>query len=174
MGAHKPGPDPGDAGVRGLDDGPHFSGDAVSWPAGPGAALTACLDGLVDGVVINSAIRDETGRIVDFRVVYANEAASRISGVAHDDLVGYRILDLFPGRRENGQFDAYVRVVETGEPLIRNSERDHDVADRSDPEGFGRDFEVSVTRSTSPAPSGSTRAPATTWRPRSSSPTEGS
>jgi PAS domain S-box-containing protein len=146
MGAHKPGPDPGDAGVRGLDDGPHFSGDAVSWPAGPGAALTACLDGLVDGVVINSAIRDETGRIVDFRVVYANEAASRISGVAHDDLVGYRILDLFPGRRENGQFDAYVRVVETGEPLIRNSERDHDVADRSDPEGFGRDFEVSVTR----------------------------
>ena len=86
MGAHKPGPDPGDAGVRGLDDGPHFSGDAVSWPAGPGAALTACLDGLVDGVVINSAIRDETGRIVDFRVVYANEAASRISGVAHDDL----------------------------------------------------------------------------------------
>jgi PAS domain S-box-containing protein len=129
-----------------LDDEPRTSDDAEKWLAGPEAALTACLDGLVDGVVINSAIRDETRRIVDFRVVYANEAATRISGVAHDELVGHRILDLFPGRRENGQFDAYVRVVETGEPLIRNSERDHDVADRSDPEGFARDFEVSVTK----------------------------
>jgi two-component system, cell cycle sensor histidine kinase and response regulator CckA len=112
----------------------------------PDGQFAACLDGLMDGVLINSSIRDETGRIVDFRIVYSNEAASRISGVAHEDLVGHRILDLFPGRRENGQFDAYVRVVETGEPLVRASIKDHDVPDRSDPVGFGRDFEVSVTR----------------------------
>ncbi len=108
--------------------------------------LAACLDGMVDGVVIDSAIRDETGRIVDFRIEYANEAFSRLSGLTHEELVGHRILELFPGRRANGQFDAYVRVVETGEPLVRNSIRDHEVSDRSDPDGFGRDFEVSVTK----------------------------
>ena len=88
-------------------------------------SFEACLDGMVDGVLINRAIRDENGRIVDFWIEYANEAASGISGVAHEALVGHRILDLIPGRRENGQFDAYVRVVETGEPLVRNSIRDH-------------------------------------------------
>jgi two-component system cell cycle sensor histidine kinase/response regulator CckA len=108
--------------------------------------LTSCLDGLQDGIVIDRAMRDESGRIVDFFVEYANEAACKISGVAHDDLVGHRILELFPGRLANGQFDAYVRVVETGEPLVRASARDHDVPDRSDPAGFGRDFEVSVTK----------------------------
>ena len=109
-------------------------------------SFPACLDGLMDGVLINSAIRDETGRIVDFRIVYSNEAASRISGVPHEELIDHLILDLFPGRRANGQFDAYVRVVETGEPLLRSSVRDHDVPERSDPEGFGREYEVSVTR----------------------------
>ncbi len=107
---------------------------------------TAFFDGLMDGVLINRSIRDEAGRIVDFQIVYANEAASRISGVTHEELLGHTILDLFPGRRTNGQFDAYVRVVETGDPLLRSSVRDHDVAGRSDPEGFGRDFEVSVTK----------------------------
>jgi PAS domain S-box-containing protein len=108
--------------------------------------LAACLDGLMDGVIINRAIRDETGRIMDFRVVYANESASRISGVPHVEMLSHSTLELFPGRRENGQFDAYVHVVETGEPLVRDSVRDHDVSERSDPPGFGRDYEVSVTR----------------------------
>jgi two-component system, cell cycle sensor histidine kinase and response regulator CckA len=108
--------------------------------------FTASFDGLMDGILINRSIRDETGRIVDFRIEYANEAASRISGLSHDELVGHRILELFPGRRSNGQFEAYVRVVETGEPLLRNSIRDHEVPGRSDPPGFGRDFEVGVTK----------------------------
>ena len=108
--------------------------------------LAAVLDGLVDGMVIDRAIRDEAGVIVDFQVEYANEAACRISGVTHEELVGHRILDLFPGRRENGQFDAYVHVVETGEPLVRSSVLDHDVSTRSDPEAFGRSYEISVTK----------------------------
>jgi PAS domain S-box-containing protein len=111
--------------------------------AGP---LTAGFDGLMDGVLINRAIRDEMGRIVDFQIDYANEAASRISGVSHDELLSHSILELFPGRRENGQFDAYVNVVETGQPMVRESVRDHEVQDRSDPDGFGRQFQVSVTK----------------------------
>jgi hypothetical protein len=68
-------------------------------------SFEACLDGMVDGVLINRAIRDENGRIADFWIEYANEAASGISGisgVAHEALVGHRILDLFPGRARTG------------------------------------------------------------------------
>ena len=114
--------------------------------SGTEGRLTSCLDGLQDGIVIDRAMRDDSGRIVDFFVEYANDAACKISGVARDQLVGHRILELFPGRLANGQFEAYVRVVETGEPLVRASARDHDVPDRSDPEGFARDFEVAVTK----------------------------
>ena len=131
---------------RQLADSERARHEAEAGLASADGPLAACLDGMVDGIVIDKAIRDASGHIVDFWVEYANEAASRISGVAHDDLVGHRILDLFPGRLANGQFDAYVRVVETGEPILRNSLRDHDVSDRSDPVGFGRDYEVSVTK----------------------------
>ena len=106
----------------------------------------AVVDAIVDGIVINRAVRDETGRIVDFQVEYANEAACRLAGVTDAELVGRRVLDLFPGRRENGQFDAYVRVVETGEPLVRNSVSGHEGPGPSDAEGYGRAYESSVTR----------------------------
>ena len=131
---------------RQLSDSERRRLEAEASPSGFDEQFAACVDGMLDGVVIDTAIRDETGRIVDFRVAYANEAATRISGVAHDELVGHRILDLFPGRLANGQYDAYVHVVETGEPLVRSSVKDHDVLGRSDPAGFGRNYEVSVTK----------------------------
>ena len=170
MSADNPQPRPGEGDVSGRDDEPGAPGEAERMHrqlaemslrlaesermrleaearlSQAGDRFAACFDGMMDGVLVNRAIRDETGRIVDFRIVYANEAASRISGVTHEELVDHRILDLFPGRLANGQFDAYVHVVETGEPLVRNSVHDHDVPGRSDPEGFGRDYEVTVTR----------------------------
>jgi PAS domain S-box-containing protein len=108
--------------------------------------LAAVLDELVDGIVLDRAIRDEAGRIVDFQVEYANEAACRLSGLTHDEMVGHRLLDLFPGRREDGLFDACVRVVETGEPLARNSVRRYDTAARSDNEGHGGSYEISAAK----------------------------
>jgi PAS domain-containing protein len=131
---------------RQLSDSERRRLEAEASPSGFDEQFAACVDGMLDGVVIDTAIRDETGRIVDFRVAYANEASSRISGVAHDELVGHRILDLFPGRRENGQFDAYVHVVETGEPMVRELGPRSRGSGPSDPDGFGRHFEVSVTK----------------------------
>ena len=101
---------------------------------------------MVDGIAIHRAIRDQSGRIVDFRVEYANEALSRMTGLRHEDLVGHRILELFPGRLTNGVFDAYVRVVESGVPMVRDSMPAREGSDRTDPDGFGREFDMSVTR----------------------------
>jgi two-component system, cell cycle sensor histidine kinase and response regulator CckA len=116
-----------------------------------------------DGVALHTSIRDDSGRIVDFSVDYANDALSRLTGLAHHDLVGHTMLEIFPGRRTNGLFDAYVRVVENGETLLREgvpggdgfTERSGDARAmgapgdselRSDPEGFGTDCDIIVSK----------------------------
>lgn len=68
-----------------------------------------------DGFMIFRSLRDASGAIVDFEWLYANPAAERIVGRGADELVGRRLLEEMPGNREEGLFDAYVRVVETGE-----------------------------------------------------------
>jgi PAS domain S-box-containing protein len=79
--------------------------------------LRTALDTMLDGVTIQSAVRDEQGRIVDFRVDYANSAIGVVSGTAGSLQAGRTLLELFPAHRANGLFDAYVRVVETGVPF---------------------------------------------------------
>ncbi len=79
--------------------------------------LRTALDTMLDGVTIQSAVRDDHGRIVDFRVDYANSAIGVISGTAGSLQAGRTLLELFPAHRTNGLFDAYVSVVETGVPF---------------------------------------------------------
>jgi PAS domain S-box-containing protein len=79
--------------------------------------LRTALDTMLDGVTIQSAVRDEQGRIVDFRIDYANSAIGLISGTADSLQPGRTLLELFPAHRANGLFEAYVRVVETGVPF---------------------------------------------------------
>ncbi len=120
--------------------------DAEARLATPDAHSTAVFDGLGDGIIIDRAIRDENGQIVDFLVEYANEAACRLSGLKPDEVVGHRTLELFPGRRENGQFEGCVRVVETGEPIVRHVGRDTDEPSQSDAEGYEHSFELSFAK----------------------------
>ena len=79
--------------------------------------LRTALDTMLDGVTIQSAIRDEEGRVVDFAIDYANSAIGLISGTAGSLQAGRTLLELFPAHRANGLFDAYVQVVETGVPF---------------------------------------------------------
>ena len=57
---------------------------------------------------------DGGGRIVDFRIQYANPAGGHLTGQRPEAMVGHTLLELFPATRELGLFDAYVQVVETG------------------------------------------------------------
>jgi PAS domain S-box-containing protein len=82
------------------------------------AALRATLDSLLDPEVRYEAIRDEAGQVVDLEVVGANPAACAYFEMDYADLIGSRMLEIFPGLVEAGLFEKYRRVVETGEPLI--------------------------------------------------------
>jgi PAS domain S-box-containing protein len=82
------------------------------------AALRATVDSLLDPHVRVEAVRDQSGRIVDFVYVDANPAACAYNGLDYQDLVGARLLDLHPGSAGAGLLDQYRHVVQTGEPLM--------------------------------------------------------
>ena len=76
------------------------------------------VEGLLDGFAILSALRDDENQIVDFRYEYINEAGCRLNQRSREEHIGHTLLELLPDHKDNGIFDQYVRVVDTGEPLI--------------------------------------------------------
>jgi PAS domain S-box-containing protein len=80
------------------------------------ARFRAVQETSVDGFMLLDSLRDEDGRIVDFRWTYVNEAAAGIVGRSRHSLLNQCLLELMPGNLTDGLFDAYVRVVETGVP----------------------------------------------------------
>jgi PAS domain S-box-containing protein/diguanylate cyclase (GGDEF)-like protein len=79
--------------------------------------LQATLDSLLDPHVMLQALRDPSGRIVDFVFTDANEAACLYNAKSKAELLGMRMLELLPGHAGTGLLAMYAAVVETGEPL---------------------------------------------------------
>ena len=130
-----------------LDDSERRSRQGEARLTSLGGRLEAGIGGMAEGVAINSAVRDETGRIVDFTIDYVNDALCRTMGLTRKQLVGRRILDVFPGQRANGVFDTYVAVVESGTPMVRDLAGDMGTcSERIHPDGMGEQFDISVTR----------------------------
>ena len=66
------------------------------------------------GIVALRSVKSSSGEIIDFEYIWANEAAMKI--LKREDLIGQRILELFPENIEYGLFDIYLRVIKTGKP----------------------------------------------------------
>ena len=96
------------------------------------------LEALDEAFFRMTAVRDDTGTVNDFRYDYCNQAALRVLGRVRDDVIGRRLLELFPLHEKNGLFDAYVHVTETGEPLRYEFDFDEN--------GVVGEFEVLVCR----------------------------
>jgi PAS domain S-box-containing protein len=84
---------------------------------------------LVESVRAPAAPDGRPGPIVDFVYTYVNPAAERLTGRTAAEMIGRRVLALFPHIRAEGLFDAYVRVVETGVPFVTEREYVHDGMD---------------------------------------------
>ena len=76
------------------------------------------LNAMVDSVTICSAIRDDDGRLVDFRLEFVKDDARDPFGRSGAELIGQRVLECYPNWLDSGIFDRFRQVVETGEPLI--------------------------------------------------------
>jgi hypothetical protein len=77
------------------------------------------LDELPVSVSISTAVRDDSGEIVDFRTEYVNEASAESSGIPAAEQIGRLATEMLPTFREMELFADTVRVVETGQPYIR-------------------------------------------------------
>ncbi|MBV9468719.1 MAG: hypothetical protein JOZ57_05695, partial [Abitibacteriaceae bacterium] len=67
------------------------------------------------------AVRDVSGKITDFRFEYINEAGCRMTGKNRGEYLGQSLLEKFPYVTEVGLFEDYVQIVETGEPLAKET-----------------------------------------------------
>ncbi|MBX2852422.1 MAG: PAS domain-containing protein [Phycisphaeraceae bacterium] len=79
--------------------------------------LASVLDSSLDGVILFSSVRDDQRRVVDFAVEFVNRKCEEIVGQTSAQLLGQTMLNAFPGNKEAGLFDAYIKVVETGAPF---------------------------------------------------------
>jgi hypothetical protein len=65
-----------------------------------------------------AAVRDDPGEIVDFLFEEANPAASEYTKMTYEELIGTRLLDLFPDQDGTGLLEMCRHVIETDEPLV--------------------------------------------------------
>jgi PAS domain S-box-containing protein len=77
------------------------------------------IENLLDAFAIYSSIRDDNGKIVDFRVEYANQVACQLTGRQHESYLGRTVLELYPDLRQTPIFDWYVEAVETGRLVVK-------------------------------------------------------
>lgn len=78
----------------------------------------AALDVMADLVAIESAVRDETGRIVNFRIEYMNRADIDVAGRSTSDLTGRMLSDAYPAAAATELLARFADVVETGHMFL--------------------------------------------------------
>ena len=88
--------------------------------------LASILNSSLDGVVAYSAVRNSEGNIVDFQWLLINPAAEKFYGLLLNEIVGKSLLAELSQVRNNGLFDLYVSVVETGETVDREFSYEHE------------------------------------------------
>ncbi|MGE5401154.1 MAG: PAS domain S-box protein [Ignavibacteriales bacterium] len=81
----------------------------------------AAIDGLPDAFAILTAVRDNRGKIIDFVLRYANNAAARTARMNLADMTGRSLIELFPGFGQTNIFKTYVSVAESGETKVMDS-----------------------------------------------------
>ena len=79
--------------------------------------LRRVLDTSLDGIMAFKAIRNNnTNAIEDFELSLSNANASRLTGKTEKELIGKHLLEIFPNANEDGVFEIYKEVVQTGKP----------------------------------------------------------
>ncbi|QJW91763.1 PAS domain-containing protein [Spirosoma taeanense] len=72
------------------------------------------LDNALTAISLFEAIRDEKGQIVDFVYKSFNQTSELMTGRKAEEIIGHRMLELFPGVQTSGVFDRWVKLMETG------------------------------------------------------------
>ncbi|HKZ36205.1 MAG TPA: CHASE3 domain-containing protein, partial [Chryseolinea sp.] len=78
--------------------------------------LRSVLDNSLDNIMAFKAIRDMDWKIIDFQWTLSNSIGSKFIGKSEKQLVGSRLLQIWPGNKSQGLFDIFEDVVQSGQP----------------------------------------------------------
>ncbi|HMN06432.1 MAG TPA: ATP-binding protein [Flavobacteriales bacterium] len=79
-------------------------------------SLKRVLDSSPSAILAFRSVRDDMGRVVDFECILSNHESDRLYGREGGFLVGHRLLDSFPWMQGSTLHEAYLDVVDSGEP----------------------------------------------------------
>ncbi|RIV24847.1 PAS domain-containing protein [Fibrisoma montanum] len=82
--------------------------------------LQTVLDYAQTGIAIMDAVRDDSGRVIDFVFTDINQDAERITKRSRAELIGQRYSQVWPEAASNGVLDWHIRAAESGEPVKLN------------------------------------------------------
>ncbi len=71
-----------------------------------------------DGFLILEPICGPEGNVLDFIVIYENEALAKINGAGPREVAGRKLSELFSNHVESPFYSAYKQVAETGKPHV--------------------------------------------------------
>ncbi len=89
--------------------------------AQPDFSPRAILDALFDPHLLLSPIRDNTGKVSDFLIVEANQAAAEYYHLGHGAMIGRRLLEFLPADNAGCLMAMARDALESGEPLVANN-----------------------------------------------------
>lgn len=84
----------------------------------PDENLNTFIDSHSDGIVMLSAILDEKEEVKDFSYTFINGTAEKLLKKSRYEMIGERLLDLFPGTEKDGIFEIYKKVFHTGRSAV--------------------------------------------------------
>jgi PAS domain-containing protein len=108
----------------------------------PAAPVMIDIEALPDPYVLYESVRDESGRIIDFRFAAVNAAAVADFGLAREQLLSSTLLNLHPLTGDGILFDDFVHAVDSGEPLILEDFENPSTP----PKGDRRFYDISANR----------------------------
>lgn len=101
------------------------------------------IENMLDCFGIYTAVRDESGRIVDFRCEYVNSAACANKRTLEQQHMGSFFCQALPNYCQDRLFEQYCQVVETGQPLSE----EYPIYDRAgDRLNLSRCFDIRATK----------------------------
>ncbi len=78
--------------------------------------LDSILNSARFGIASYEPVRDEAGKIIDFKITYTNWEVPANFGLTPDDVIGKTCREVYPGIFENGVFNKMVSAMESGRP----------------------------------------------------------
>lgn len=94
-------------------------------------SLKSVLEATQHGIMSFKAVRDPVNfEIIDFEFIQSNKGGSDLVSIPSDELLGKRLLSVFPGNIEEGLFDAYKLVTENDTVFKTEKYYKHETIDK--------------------------------------------